>query len=71
MKTRERFCFLVCTGCATPGRSRYTTHKRAKASYKLTVKELYVRAKVTSSKPHPNPYQKGDTEVAWTQPFVP
>ncbi len=39
--------------------------------YKLTGKELYVRAKVTSSKPHPNPYQKGDIEVAWTQPFVP
>jgi hypothetical protein len=42
-----------------------------KASYKLTGKELYVRAKVTSSKPHPNPYEKGDVEVAWTQPIVP
>ena len=41
------------------------------ASYKFTGKELYVRAKVTSSKPHPNPYAKGDTEVAWTQPMVP
>ena len=40
-------------------------------SYRLTGKELYVRAKVTSSKPHPNPYQKGDVEVAWTQPVVP
>ncbi|QEL13237.1 CehA/McbA family metallohydrolase domain-containing protein [Limnoglobus roseus] len=40
-------------------------------SYAFTGKELYVRAKVTSSKPHPNPYQKGDTEVAWTQPVVP
>lgn len=42
-----------------------------KASYTLTGNELYVRAKVTSSKPHPNPYAKGDVEVAWTQPVVP
>jgi hypothetical protein len=42
-----------------------------KPSYKLTGKELYVRAKVTSSKLHPNPYAKGDVEVAWTQPVVP
>jgi hypothetical protein len=40
-------------------------------TYKMTGKELYVRAKVISSKPHPNPYQKGDPEVAWTQPFLP
>ena len=40
-------------------------------SYRFTGKELYVRAKVISSKPHPNPYQRGDVAVAWTQPFVP
>jgi hypothetical protein len=40
-------------------------------SYRLTGKEWYVRAKVVSSKPHPNPYEKGDVEVAWTQPVVP
>lgn len=40
-------------------------------SYTLTGSELYVRAKVTSSKPHPNPYAAGDVEVAWTQPVVP
>lgn len=40
-------------------------------SYKLSGKELYVWAKVISSKPHPNPYAKGDVEVAWTQPVVP
>jgi hypothetical protein len=40
-------------------------------AYTLTGKELYVRAKVTSSRPHPNPYAKGDVEVAWTQPVVP
>jgi hypothetical protein len=46
------------------------TSTDANPSYAFTGNELYVRAKVTSSKPHPNPYQKGDTEVAWTQPFV-
>ncbi len=40
-------------------------------SYTLTGREMYVRAKVTSNKPHPNPYAKGDVEVAWTQPVVP
>ena len=40
-------------------------------SYRITGKELYVRAKVISSKPHPNPFQKGDVEVAWTQPVIP
>jgi hypothetical protein len=39
--------------------------------YMLTGKELYVRAKVISTRPHPNPYSKGDVEVAWTQPVVP
>jgi hypothetical protein len=40
-------------------------------AYRLTGQELYVRAKVISTKPHPNPYEKGDVEVAWTQPLVP
>jgi hypothetical protein len=43
----------------------------ANPSYTLTGKEMYVRAKITSSKPHPNPYAKGDVEVAWTQPVTP
>ena len=43
----------------------------AEPRYKFAGTELYVRAKVTSSKAHPNPYQKGDVEVAWTQPVVP
>ena len=47
------------------------TSTDAKPSYKLTGKEMYVRAKVTSNKPHPNPYAKGDVEVAWTQPVIP
>lgn len=39
--------------------------------YRLTGKERYVRARVISSKFHPNPYKKGDVEMAWTQPAVP
>jgi len=30
--------------------------------------ELYVRARVISDRLHPNPFQKGDVELAWTQP---
>lgn len=41
------------------------------ASHEFTGRELYVRAKIISTKPHPNPYQKGDVEVAWTQPLQP
>ncbi|MFM8470870.1 MAG: hypothetical protein ACKODH_13060 [Limisphaerales bacterium] len=45
--------------------------KGPKASYALKGDEIYVRAKIISSKPHPNPSQKGDVETAWTQPVVP
>ena len=30
--------------------------------------ELYVRAKITSDRLHPNPYKAGDKEAAWVQP---
>jgi hypothetical protein len=39
-------------------------------SYTFTGDELYVRAKVISSKPKTNPYREGEYEVAWTQPVV-
>ena len=45
--------------------------KGPKASYRPKGDELYVRAKIISSKPHPNPSQRGDVETAWTQPVVP
>jgi hypothetical protein len=45
--------------------------KGPKASYTLKGDELYVRARVISSKPHPNPSQRGDYETAWTQPVGP
>lgn len=37
-------------------------------SYKLTGKELYVRAVVTSSRKHSDPTLKGQMEQAWIQP---
>lgn len=38
------------------------------ATYTLTGRELYVRAHVVSSTPHPNASFKGQVEEAWTQP---
>ena len=39
-------------------------------SYTLKGDEIYVRAKVISSKPKPNPTEPGDVECAWVQPVV-
>jgi hypothetical protein len=39
--------------------------------YELSGDEIYVRAKVISSKVKENPYQEGEKEMAWTQPIVP
>jgi hypothetical protein len=39
------------------------------AEYRLTGEELYVRARVVSSKVKENPYHAGEMETAWTQPF--
>jgi hypothetical protein len=40
------------------------------ARYDVQGNEIYVRARITSSRPHPNPFAEGDTEMAWTQPLV-
>lgn len=40
------------------------------ATYTFTGDEIYVRAVIISSRPHPNPYMKGDHEMAWVQPVV-
>ncbi len=40
------------------------------AAYALKPGELYVRATVVSSRPHPNGYDPKDFETAWTQPVV-
>ncbi len=39
------------------------------AQYRLRGDELYVRAVVTSSQPHPDPSYEGQRQQAWTQPF--
>lgn len=41
------------------------------AEYKLQGDELYVRAKVTSSKAKENWYRQGERESAWVQPVTP
>lgn len=39
-------------------------------TYRFTGDELYVRARVVSSKAQPNPFRAGDLEMAWTQPAL-
>jgi hypothetical protein len=46
----------------------FATVDGTKPTYTLTGEELYVRAVVTSTKPHPRPVINGQTEQAWTQP---
>ncbi len=41
------------------------------ATYELTGDELYVRARIDSSKPKASPYREGETEAAWVQPVTP
>ena len=40
-------------------------------SYAFSGDELYVRARITSSRPHPNPAEIGEPQRAWTQPVTP
>jgi hypothetical protein len=46
----------------------FATVKGVNPTYTLTGKEFYIRAVVTSSRPHPDPSYKGQKEQAWTQP---
>ncbi len=39
-------------------------------AYQFEGNEMYVRAKVISSKPKKNPYEEGEFEMAWTQPVI-
>jgi major membrane immunogen (membrane-anchored lipoprotein) len=38
------------------------------ATFKVTEEFLFARARITSTKSKPNPFQEGDVEMAWTQP---
>jgi hypothetical protein len=42
----------------------------SKGSFTVTDEYIFVRARVTSSKQQPNPFQEGDVEMAWTQPVM-
>lgn len=42
----------------------------AKAGYTFGGDELYVRARIVSTRPHPNPSEEGEFERAWTQPAI-
>jgi hypothetical protein len=53
-----------------PERKLLKTVQGTKASYTLRPGDLYVRAKIISNVPQPNPFQEGDTEKAWTQPLT-
>lgn len=44
--------------------------KGPRAAYTLTGDEIYVRAKIISSKPKPNASVEDEVECAWTQPLV-
>lgn len=44
------------------------TEKGVESAYRLSEKDWFVRAKIISDKAKENPYQRGDKEVAWTQP---
>ncbi len=61
---------LLGEGSGETGEILYET-TRNPASYRFSGDELYIRAKVISSKPHPNPYAAGDVECAWIQPVRP
>ncbi len=48
----------------------FQTVDGTRAAYEFTGDELYVRARVTSTKPHPNPSEPGESERAWCQPTL-
>src|SRR5262249_28967113 len=62
--------FLVSQYSSTIGQTLSEVRGET-AAYRLTGKEVYVRAKIVSTAKHPNPFQEGDVEAAWTQPVVP
>ncbi len=49
----------------------FATVKGTTATYTCTGKELYVRARITSSRPHDDPSIPDQLQQAWTQPVVP
>jgi predicted metal-dependent phosphoesterase TrpH len=62
--------FIGATKNDTQTRVLKTT-RNTKSSIQITPDHLFVRARVTSSRLKPNPFQEGDHEMAWTQPVKP
>ncbi|MCD6049287.1 MAG: hypothetical protein K0Q55_690 [Verrucomicrobia bacterium] len=48
----------------------FSTVKGTKATYKLQADDIYVRARISSTKVKANPYRAGEFEQAWVQPLV-
>jgi hypothetical protein len=48
----------------------FAKHDGASASYSFSGNEVYVRARITSSRKHANPSEIDDYEQAWVQPVV-
>lgn len=48
----------------------FSTVEGTTGEYRFRGDELYVRARVTSTRQHPNPSQPGEFERAWCQPVV-
>jgi hypothetical protein len=46
------------------------SHDGTSASYSFNGKEIYVRARITSSRKHSNPSEVDDFEQAWVQPAI-
>ncbi|KAA3612419.1 MAG: histidinol-phosphatase [Planctomycetota bacterium] len=66
--------FIGCRRRGTewgPAGEILATVKGRQVEYAFKGDELYVRAKIESTKAHPNPYAKGDRECAWLQPARP
>lgn len=49
----------------------FAVRRGISAQYTMTGDELYIRAKVVSSKLKDNPHAPGEKETAWTQPVLP
>lgn len=47
-----------------------TSVQGTEARFNVTEDYRFVRARIVSDKPKPNPFQEGDVEVAWTQPVT-
>ncbi|HVF97214.1 MAG TPA: hypothetical protein VM871_07840, partial [Flavisolibacter sp.] len=67
--TTYRIQFWGSSGSRTGGRILKEV-KGTKASYTLKKGDLFVRAKIISSRLQQNPFQQGDYETAWTQPVT-